>query len=200
MICAILLAAGASRRMGTNKLLLPYGDESVIRHILKTLREGGVNEIVVVTGNDPQVLHDELRGFSVRFAHNADFETGMLSSVRCGLKSLPDTCEAALVALGDHPTLDAGVIRRMIAAKRFGAQIVVPSFHGRRGHPLLISMSFADSIMTRYENCGLRGLLQEYAPMVVEIECDNNGATLDMDTREDYAALLGNLRKGKEDS
>jgi len=190
MIYAILLAAGASRRMGTNKLLLPYGGESVIRHIVKTLLASGVDGIVIVTGHDPEAIHIELREYPVRYAHNCDFESGMLSSVRCGLRERSHDCDAVIVALGDHPTLDASVISRMIAEHRKGAQIVVPSHNGKRGHPLLFSMRYAEAVLTRYDDCGLRGLIREYAAEVVEIACDEDSATLDMDTPEDYVALL----------
>jgi len=189
MIWAVVLAAGESRRMGCNKLLLPYAGTSVIRHIVKTIQNAGVGRILIVCGHKPDEIINELHGCDVVFTNNAQYKNGMLSSVRCGLMSLPEECEAVLLALGDHPTVNANVIRQLLAAMRDGAKIAVPKFGERRGHPLLFSKAYRDEILTDYDDCGLRGLLQAHSGDICEVQCDDESVALDMDTPEDYMAL-----------
>ena len=113
MICALVLAGGESRRMSVQKLLLPFGGQTVIAHIADRLRESAVDEVFVVVGHDGALVAAAIAGLSVpvrvrpcssvTIVHNPDYRTGMLSSVRAGLKALPRECAAVLVALGDQP-------------------------------------------------------------------------------------------------
>lgn len=190
MICAVVLAAGASRRMGKNKLLLPYGETNVICHIVSTLLTCSIEKVIVVTGHNPLAVQDALHDLDVSFAHNDNPDAGMLSSVRCGLRALPDACSGVLVALGDHPTVDKQTVSRVIAGFQEGGEIVVPKFGERRGHPLLFSSKHKDKVLHDFDHCGLRGLLQEYQDRVVELECNSDAPILDLDTPEDYEKLM----------
>lgn len=119
MICALLLAAGRSRRMGTQKLLLPFGRRSgqtVIGHIADEILLSPIGATLVIVGRDAALISEALAGRRVTFVSNPDPEGDMLSSVRCGLRATPPDCEAVLMALGDQPALSADLIRRMLDA------------------------------------------------------------------------------------
>ena len=98
MITAVVLAAGQSRRMGTQKLLLQLGTQTVIGHVVDAIRSSPVDRIIVVVGRDEEAIRRALGDREVMFAVNPDPEGDMLSSVRCGLQALPGECRAVLVA------------------------------------------------------------------------------------------------------
>ena len=118
---------------------------------------------------------------------NPDYEEGMLSSVRCGIRSLPDRCEGVLVALGDQPGITSQLIDEMagtFAASEKG--ILVPLYAGKRGHPILFSRSYCDEVMSRYDNVGLRGLLRAHSEDLFELSVSSAAVLSDMDYPEDY--------------
>jgi molybdenum cofactor cytidylyltransferase len=130
MIHAVILAAGLSRRMGAQKLLLPYAGRTLIGHVAGQVAASGADRIVaVVRGGDTPAgragdVAEALAGLGVErleIVVNADADGDMLSSVRCGLRALPGDCEGFLVALGDQPTITAALIDRMIAVFRAAA-------------------------------------------------------------------------------
>lgn len=177
-ICAVILAAGQSRRMGAQKLLLPFDGGTVIGRIAGEILRSPVARASVVVGADgarvAAALETECvsrkggrsRGFPQGFLSsvtNPDPEGDMLSSVRCGLRALPPECEAVLVALGDHPSITAELVARIVHHFRHsGRGIVVPVHRGKRGHPLLFSARYSREVLTRYDDLGLRGLLRQH--------------------------------------
>ena len=188
-VTAIILAAGASRRMGTQKLLLPFAGKTVIQHVIDRVIEGGVTDVVAVVGSDRAVAEAASRR-NVRVAQNPDPDCGMLSSVRCGLLTVPDSCDAALVVLGDQPSISQALIARILEASRTSpGKILVPSFDGRRGHPLLVPIGYREEVFTRYDGEGLRGLLRTHAGDVLELRADAS-ALSDMDDLADYRREL----------
>ena len=194
MICAIILAAGRSRRMGVQKLLLPFAGKTVIGHILDEVLRSPVEQAIVVVGQEGGRIAEALAGRSVALVTNADPEGEMLSSVRCGLAALPPECEAVLVALGDQPGIAAETIRRMIEAyQTAGRGIVVPVHGGKGGHPILFSMRYRDEVLTRYDDVGLRGLRQAHPEDVLELPAADPSVLSDMDLPEDYRRELENL-------
>jgi len=198
MICAIALAAGRSRRMGVQKLLLDYGGKTVISHIVEQLLDSVIDRVYVVVGHDRHRVAEESRGVSVVF--NEDYRTGMLSSVRCGLRAIPETCRAVLVALGDQPAITSKLVDEMVRAYDATEKgIVVPTYAGRRGHPLIISTRYRDRILTGYDDVGLRGLLREHPGDVLELAVLTHHVCLDMDEPSDYSRAVDALRKDKQE-
>jgi len=187
MICAIILAAGRSRRMGAQKLLLPIGGGTVIGHIVDEVLRSPVDETLVVVGPDGAKVAEALAGRRVALVTNDDADGEMLSSVRCGLRALPPGCEAVLAALGDQPGITADTISRMIVAFRTGGRgIVVPVHGGKPGHPILFSVRYREEVLTRYDNVGLRGLRQAHPEDVLELSAAGPSVLTDMDVPEDY--------------
>jgi molybdenum cofactor cytidylyltransferase len=172
VICAVVLAAGLSSRMGVQKLLLPFGGKTVIGHIVDQISA-------------------ELSGRAVSIVNNPNYESGMLSSVRCGLKSLPEKCRAVMVVLGDQPSITTELIDQMLES--FAAtekDILVPLYEGERGHPVLFSVKYRDEIMTHYDDVGLRGLMHEHSEEIFELEVPTASVLWDMDYPEDYRREL----------
>lgn len=195
MIPALILAAGASRRMGTQKLLLPWNGVPVLCHIALQLEQAGVNPIHVVSGHDHEKLQQALEGLSITFTRNADYESGMLSSVRCGIQALPPTAQQVLIALGDHPQLDVAVVQALLqTAAAHPEAIVVPMHEGRKGHPIVLPRRYWSQLMDSYDDVGLRGLLRDEADSIIGIGAPAS-IREDLDTPEDYERALAAIQQ-----
>lgn len=196
MIGAIVLAAGRSRRMGTQKLLLKLGGQMVITRIVDEVLRCPIDSICVVIGQEGLQITEALAGRRVQFVRNERVEGDMLSSVRCGLQALPAICAGVLVILGDQPSLSATIIVKLIEAFRLAPDcIAVPAYGGKRGHPLLFASYYRDEILTRYDQTGLRGLLLSHPDKVVEVESDTPSVLEDMDRPEDYERIAALFSK-----
>ena len=199
MISAIILAAGRSRRMGTQKLLLPFGGRTVIGHIIGEVLRSPIDEVVVVVGPDSAAVADALAGMRVKIVANPDAGGEMLLSVRCGLRTLTPDCEAVLVALGDQPTITARLIGRMIEAYRAaGRGILVPVHGGRPGHPMLFSTRYREEILMCYDDVGLCGLRRAHAGDVLELPVADSSVLSDMDCPEDYRRAVAAATRRKD--
>ncbi|MCB1096603.1 MAG: nucleotidyltransferase family protein [Verrucomicrobiae bacterium] len=195
MICAIVLAAGKSVRMGTQKLLLPVDGQPAIARIVGAVAAcPAVRDIIVVTGRDGSKVSSVLAGYGVSFVANPDYDGDMLSSLRCGIDALPGSCTAFLVVLGDQPRITSKLIETLLAAhpRHSPSAILVPLVAGRRGHPILVSTVHCESIMTGFDGIGLRGLLTADPESVVDVPFPEEYADQmrDMDTPGDYEQLL----------
>jgi molybdenum cofactor cytidylyltransferase len=199
MICAIVLAAGLSRRMGVQKVLLPFGGKSVIAHIVDQLLASKVDKVYVVTGHQAERIREELFGRPVSIVDNPDYESGMLSSVRCGLRALPKQCKGVLVALGDQPSIVSKLVDLMIQSFiASGRWILVPCYDGRRGHPILFSAHYRQEILTYYDDVGLRGLLHAHPEEIFELTVSTAAVLSDMDVPEDYRRELAAMEDNNE--
>lgn len=196
MIAAIVLAAGRSRRMGTQKVLLPFGGGTVISHIADEVLRSRLDRLVVVAGQDAAAIAQALADRPVGVVANPDPEGDMLSSVRCGLLALPPDAEGVLLALGDQPAITAVLVDRLVGALReSGSGIVVPAYGGRRGHPLLFSGVYRAELLSRHDDVGLRGLLQAHPKDVREVPVADAWVLADMDVPADYQRELERLKR-----
>jgi len=190
MIWAVVLAAGESRRMGTQKLLLPFGDTTVVTAVVRAARASRAGRTLVVLGADRVAVRLELEPRGVEFAVNEDYQLGMLSSVQAGLRALPANADAAVIMLGDQPFLPSRVVDAVIGAYEAGGQgIVVPTFQGRRGHPVLIDLRYRDEVLAIDPADGLRRLMRAHPGDILEVESGDANILRDLDTPEDYAGL-----------
>ena len=201
MIAAVVLAAGLSRRMGTNKLMLPFGESTVLSHIVSVLQACPLDEIVVVTGHEHEKVeemlgryvgrhpHDDPSG--LRFVYNPNYATGgMLSSIQVGLATMRSNCEAALIVLGDQPHIERRIVNQVIAARKPDT-VVIPSFNGRGGHPILIDRAYWPEVLTLPPSANLREVLRAHAGDVRYIVVDTETVLRDVDTPEDYGQAIG---------
>ncbi len=187
---AIVLAAGHSRRMGTQKLLLPLGTDPVIAHVVDQVRRSAIHEITMVVGEDAVRIAQALDPHPMRWAVNPDPRGDMLSSVRCGLRSLPHDWDGVMVVLGDQPGVTAVVMDILLAAFRSSDRgIAVPTHQGRRGHPIVFDRRYVHEILESFDDVGLRGLLQAHVPDVLEVDVSANEILEDLDEPADYLRL-----------
>ena len=191
MIWAVILAAGESRRMGTQKLLLPFGDATVIESVVLTALASRVDRVLAVLGADRDAVRQKLEPLGIDFVINENFVKGMLSSVQAGFAALPPAAEAAVVMLSDQPFLPAGVVDAVVEAfRRSGKGIVVPAFQGRRGHPVLIGLKYRDEVLALDPTDGLRRLMRAHPDDIFEAAVEDANILRDMDVPEDYANEL----------
>lgn len=193
MPAAIVLAAGRSRRMGgRNKLLMPIEGVPMVRHVVNALLAAGITVIRVVTGHQAPAVRVALEGCPVSFVDNSDHESGLSTSLKAGLDALPASCGAALVCLGDMPAVDGAALRSLVRAWQ-GSQakaIVVPTWNGRRGNPVLWDSSFFQAMRRVTGDAGARHLIGEYGDYVIEVAMDDGAVLVDIDTPEDASSLV----------
>jgi molybdenum cofactor cytidylyltransferase len=188
MISAIVLAAGRSARMGRMKLLLPWGNSTVIGRVIATLLEAGLFDIHVVTGGYRTELEDALQQFDVIFCTNPDYQNSeMLSSVKIGLLNLGNESEAAMIVLGDQPQIEAEVVRAIMNRYHMiRNKIIVPSYKMHRGHPWLIDRSFWSELNKLSIDLTLRDYLNTNQNNISYINVYTSSVILDLDTPSDY--------------
>ena len=188
MIAAIVLAAGESTRMGRPKMVLPWGETTVIGRVVQVLSQGGVDEVVVVTGGAREQVERALQGFSVRCVFNPRYiQDEMLLSLRTGLSALPRECQAAMLALGDQPQIEAHVVQSLLEKYRqSGAPLVIPSYKMRRGHPWILAHGLWEAVYTLSPGATMREIIENHAEQIAYLEVDSPSILRDLDTPEDY--------------
>ena len=186
MISAIVLAAGESKRMGQPKMLLPWGETTVLGQVISVLHAAGVEDIVTVTGGFREQVETVAMQFGSRVAYNEKFASNeMLSSIQCGLRSLQ--AEASLICLGDQPQVQEGSVRRVRETfERSRSSLVVPSYRMRRGHPWLVARPLWEEILQMKSPQSPRDFLNAHANEIEYVEVDNPSILQDLDTPEDY--------------
>lgn len=186
-LAAVILAAGESRRVGEQKLLLPFAASTVIASVVAAVAGAGADPIVVVAGAQAAEIAGALDGTSARVVKNPDPQRGMLSSLRVGVQALPADVGRFLVAPGDQPRLrSADVMRVLDEQTRAGKGIAIACYEGKRGHPVVFEGGYRDGILALADTQTLRDLIHAHPDDVVNVECESDGVIRDIDTREDY--------------
>jgi len=190
-LCAIIPAAGSSSRMGSSKAVLPLGGKTVLEYIIQTYAFAGITDIRVVTGYDREQVRSVLRDLPAKEIHNAGYQDGMYSSVRCGIASCGPEISGYFIHPVDIPLVTPRTIRFLCAsAGPAGDRIACPVYKGQRGHPPLIGASFRAAILEVDRPQGLKGLLYEYSYAIVPVIVDDPGVLLNMNTPADYQEVL----------
>ena len=189
MISAIILAAGESKRMGQPKMLLPWGNETVLTHVISVFRKAGVDNVVVVTGGARDRVEELVSDLNVRIVFNRDFaKTEMLTSIQHGIRALARQTRAVLIGLGDQPQVQERSVRMVceafIARK---SNIVVPSFQMRRGHPWLVARPLWEEFLSLNSPQSPRDFLKAHQEEILYVNLDDQNILADLDTPEDYA-------------
>ena len=199
-ISAILLAAGQSKRLGRNKLLLPAGGETVIRRTVRAAASSAVSETLLVTGHEAGRVRAAVDGLPVRIVHNPRYAAGQSTSMIAGIEAASAEAAAYLFVPGDQPLLCAQTLDEMIGLYARGggrALIVAPAFCGRRGAPTLFSAALRAELLAVRGDAGGRGILRRLEAarpeQVVFLPLGTDDIFLDVDTEADYARMLGRL-------
>jgi len=173
--------------MGQPKMLLPFGEKTIIENVIAAVLESKIENILIVLGANQEIINDKIRDLPIWTVFNPDFQQGMLSSVKVGFKALPQDAIAALVLLGDQPSVSPSVIDRISEAFFTSEKsIVVPVFKNQRGHPVLIAAKFRDEIQNLSLNVGLRQLLHDHPEEILEVSIADENVLQDIDNVLDY--------------
>ena len=195
MIRGIVLAAGASSRMGQAKAALPLGQtgESVVSRVVTTLLRGGVPQVVVVAGAHIDAVRAALppRESRVRLVEHPAWHEGQLSSLLQGLDAIDDPqLEAALVTLVDVPLVLPSTVAAVIAAwRRTRAPIVRPAQGERHGHPVIFDRAVFADLRQADLTTGAKAVFTAHRERVLNVDVDDAGAFEDMDTPEEYQKI-----------
>ena len=189
-IAAIVLAAGQSRRMGRNKLLIEIDGAAMVERAVDAALASAAGPVIVVTGHEAPSIRTRLAGRDVVLVDNPDYAQGLSTSLRRGIAALPETADGLVVCLADMPGIDARLIDRLIAAFNpvEGREIIAPTRHGKRGNPVLWGNRFLPELAGVSGDSGAKHLLGSYPEYLVEIEAEDDGVLTDLDTPEALAA------------
>jgi molybdenum cofactor cytidylyltransferase len=189
VIVAVVLSAGESSRMGRPKALLPIDGQTFIERIVAALKQTKVGKIIVILGHNARELQSKISHLPVEILINTDYKLGQLSSLQLAVRYLqPDLdCDGMLVHLVDHPYLAPALVEEMI--RRFyetKKRIIVPKFHGKRGHPVIFSNALFDEILSAPMEEGAKAVVNAHRAETLEIETEEDGIAVDIDTPELY--------------
>ena len=203
MISAVVLAAGLSARMGRLKLLLPYGEHTVIEQVVSVLLSSPVDEVLVVTGHEQAAVESALARWPVRTVFNPDYAMGeMLSSVQVGLRAVAADSRAMMLAVGDMPAIERKVAAQLVAAYANLPEsselsgrcpdefVYIPSYKLRAGHPVLAPRPYWPAILALPPGANLRSLWRAEGTRIQWVAVDTPSVLRDMDTPEDYEQEL----------
>ena len=184
---AVVLAAGQSRRFGRQKLLMPFGDSSIIGRVVTTLERACIDPIVVVAGADAGDITRALRGSKAQVVVNPVPERGMLSSVQTGLRALDEEVERFLIVLGDQPRVTSDdIVQLLEEQERLGSGIAIAAHQGKRGHPVVLHRRYREAILACDDRKTLRDVIHAYPDDTVNVVSPGDAVTRDIDTREQY--------------
>jgi len=197
-IAAVVLAAGRSSRMAPhNKLLVPdRAGRPMVARVVDNLLSSTARPVIVVTGHRAEEVSAAVAGRPVRIVHAADYASGLSASLRAGIAAVPAEASAALVCLGDMPLVTGRMIERLIEAydPDEGRSVVVPTFRGKIGNPVLWDRRFFPDIAGLAGDVGARPLLERHSEYVAQVEFDDDAVLRDFDTVESLATLPAHIR------
>lgn len=172
-VAAVVLAAGAARRFGSQKLLAPVAGRPLVVWTVERVLASRVDDVIVVVGRDGDAVSRALASHAVRIVHNAQWAGGLSTSLHAGLSALAPTAEAVVVALGDQPAVSPAVIDRLIVAWHVsGRPVVVPRYRGERGNPVLFARRLVLELLGITGDRGARDVIARDASRVELVEVD----------------------------
>ncbi|QOX79410.1 nucleotidyltransferase family protein [Trichlorobacter lovleyi] len=188
---AIILAAGFSSRMGSDKALLELGGRTTLEQIVSSYQAAGIGQVVVVTGQNHAALVQLC--LPVELVQNPDPTAGMFSSIQTGVAALGPATDAFFVQPVDIPLVSPATLTGLLAAlqQHPAADGVIPLFNGKRGHPPLLRMTLRQELLHADAAGGLRSLYCGWR--MLELPSEDQAVLLDMDTPEQYARLKGRI-------
>jgi len=187
-VAAVVLAAGMSRRMGTPKQLLRMGGETILERTLKNVRASNVGEIVLVLGHAADDLQKAIATEGLKVVINPDYQQGMGTSLRFGLSAVD--ADAALIVLADQPWISSDTFNRLIEChQERRPQIIVPTYRGFRGNPVLLDHSVFHEMQALKGDVGCRAIFGDHTDGILKLPVNDPGILLDIDSRDDFENL-----------
>jgi molybdenum cofactor cytidylyltransferase len=196
-VAAIILAAGKSTRMGEAKQVLGLGESTVLGQTIENVRRSAVEEMVLVLGSSAEAIRRRLPSSSLeglKVVINPAYEQGMASSLRAGLSALDPKVDAALIVLADQPFVRPQTLDQLAKEHHLTkAQIVIPTYQGVRGNPVLLDRSIFPEVMALEGDVGCRAIFGSHQEETLNLELEDEGVLLDIDNHEDYERLRGGV-------
>jgi len=190
MVSAIILAAGEARRMGKLKQLLPLGKTTILEKTVENIVASRVDETIMVLGYEAEKIITRLSRAPVKMVVNPLYQGGMATSIVAGLRAVGAGASAIMLVLADQPFIDSRVINRLLDEfKRHNKGIVIPTYQGKRGHPVIISLEYKAELLSLKGDVGAREIIARHSGDVHEVRVDSPGVTMDIDTPEEYQSL-----------
>jgi molybdenum cofactor cytidylyltransferase len=185
-LAAAILSAGESRRMGTPKALLPYRGKTFLEHLIEVTRHPRVGVTRIVLGAGADNIREKLRLDPASIALNSDWAQGQLSSIQAAVRSLPSgATEGLILCPVDHPMVSAKLVAQLIGEfDSSGKTIVLPTFHGRRGHPLIFRANVYEELLEAPAEVGARQVVWSHSAEVLEVPTEEEGVTLNLNDPE----------------
>lgn len=189
MIVAVVLSAGESSRMGRPKALLPIDGQTFIEKIVGALKKSSVAKVIVVLGHNADEMRRRIQHLPIEILVNPDYKLGQLSSLQVAIRSLEKEadCDGMLVHLVDHPYVNTQLLESMIKLCEETAKlIIVPRYNGKRGHPVIFSRKLFKELLAAPMDQGAKAVVDAHRADTLEIDTEDEGITLDIDTPELY--------------
>jgi molybdenum cofactor cytidylyltransferase len=189
MIYAVILSAGESSRMGRPKALLPIDGQTFVERIVGALKQTSVDKVIVILGYNADEMRRSIEHLPVEILVNPDYNLGQLSSLQVAVRHLETIadCDGMLVHLVDHPYIDAKLVNKMIESYYTnGNAIVVPLHNGKRGHPVIFARKLFAELLAAPMDQGAKAVVNAHRDDTMEVETQDPGITIDIDTPELY--------------
>ena len=187
MISAILLTAGQSKRMnGENKLTKEIQGTPLIKHSVKNILASSIDELIIVLGHQKETIEKLVnKNEKIKFVFNKNFESGIASSIKTGLDNLSEKTEAFFICLGDMPTVNPNIYNQLIKSinKR---EIIVPTYKGQQGNPVLFTKSMKEKILNISGDVGAKKILELNKDKILNLEINDQCVTKDFNTQDSF--------------
>ena len=187
MISAILLAAGQSKRMnGENKLTKKIHGMPMINHCVKNILNSSIDEIIIVLGYQNEIIEKLVeKNKKVKFIFNKNFKRGIASSIKSGLYHLSKETKYFFICLGDMPNVKSNIYNQLIQSKN-KKEIIIPTFNGRQGNPVLFSINTKEMIMNVNGDTGAKRILEINNEKILNLEINDFGITQDYNSQDNF--------------
>ncbi|MEE8291028.1 MAG: nucleotidyltransferase family protein [Candidatus Tectomicrobia bacterium] len=190
-VVGVVLAAGESRRMGRLKALLPFAQHTVIEQVVQPLLQADLAAVMVVLGHRAAEIAAVLAAWPVNLVYNANYQDGMTTSVQVALRHITPMPDAYLLVLVDQPHIGLAPIQQVLTAfARTGKGVVIPTWHDKRGHPIVLAARYRQEILALGPHQGLNVVTRGYPDDTLEVPVTTDDILRDMDYQADYEAEL----------
>jgi molybdenum cofactor cytidylyltransferase len=196
-LAAAILAGGESKRMGTPKALIPYRGKTFVEHLIEVTRQTRVGATRIVVGAHANEIRERLSlGIdATSIVVNSDWQKGQLSSIQAAIRSLAAGETGGLILCPvDHPVVSAELVAKLIAVfDSSGKPVVLPTFRGRRGHPVIFASTLYDELLEAQPEVGARQVVWAHSADVLEVPTDEEGVVLNLNDPDTLKRVLGNM-------
>ena len=190
-VSGVVLAAGESRRMGQLKALLPFGDRTVIEQVLHPLLQSDLTSVTVVLGHRAEEIAAVLKALPVHLVTNPNYRDGMTTSVQAALRHITPIPDAYMLALVDQPQLGITPVQRVLSAfNRTDKGLVIPTWNGKRGHPIVLAARYRQDVLALGPDQGLNLVTRGHPDDTLELPMSDDDILRDMDYQQEYEAEL----------